>query len=326
MAEYKVGGHTYSPEQILEINRIFHDFQCHVYDNMQEHMHREEAAYWQGLARRALGLAGRDGPMAVMDYGCGTGMVAGVWSGVLGVADRLICMDISEGMLDRARQRLEGAPAKVEFICGEAFSQRPDGQLDIVVLNSVLHHLPRPVEHLKQLASFLRPGGLLVVAHEPNRKWLDNPAMRAANQLKGKASQLVHGLRRRLSASHAAQSQGGEGGKGFTADVAAAINEANVVPWEVKKEEVTKLANIHAPDDGKGDGLAFDVEALSRELTAELTLVETETKAPLGGYGYKNPLLKTVERALCTAYPDDGSLFMVIWRKSSQQSTVDSRP
>ena len=309
MAEYKVGEHTYSPEQILEINRIFHDFQCHVYDNMQEHMHKEEAAYWQGLARRAMKLAACDGPRTVMDYGCGTGMVAGVFSGVLGVADRLICMDISEGMLDRTRQRLAGAAAKTEFICGEAFSQGPDGPVDIITLNSVLHHLPRPVEHLKQLASFLRPGGVLVVAHEPNRKWMDNPVMRGANRLKGKASQLVHKLRRRPA------TQAGEGGRGFTADVAAAINEAGVVSWEVKRQEVTKLANIHAPDDGKGDGLAFDVQALSQEVAAELTLVETETKAPLGGYGYKNPLLTTVEQALCKAFPDDGSLFMVIWRK-----------
>ena len=311
MAEYRVGEHTYSPEQILEINRIFHDYQCHVYDHMQEHMHREETAYWQGLARRVLKLADVDGPRAVMDYGCGTGMVAGVFTSVLGIADRLICMDISQGMLDRSRQRLEGAAVKTEFICGEAFTDGPDGPLDIVTLNSVLHHLPRPVEHLKQLAGFLRPGGLLVVAHEPNRKWMANPVMRGANRAKGKASQLLHRLRSRP----VAQVPSVGGGEGFTAHVAEAINKAGVVSWEVKPQEVTKLANIHAPDDGKGEGLAFDVEALSQELTAELTLLETETKAPLGGYGYKNPLLTTVEQALSKAYPDDGSLFMVIWRK-----------
>jgi len=312
MADYKVGEHTYSPEQILEINRIFHNVQCHVYDHMQEHMHREEEAAWQSLARRALLLAGGDGSRAVMDYGCGTGMVAGVFSRLLGITERLICMDISEGMLERSRQRLEGSPVPVEYICGEAFTSGPEGELDIVALNSVLHHLPRPVEHLKQLASFLRPGGLLVVAHEPNRRWLDNPVMRGANRLKGQASALVHRLRGRAAPSVPATA---EGGKGFTADVAEAINQAQVVPWEVKSQEVTKLANIHAPDDGKGDGLAFDVDALSGELTAELELLESETKAPLGGYGYRNLMLKAVERGLSGAYPDDGSLFSVIWRK-----------
>ena len=312
MAEYKVGEHTYSPEQILEINRIFHDVQCHVYDHMQEHMHREEAAAWQGWARRALRLAGGDGPRAVLDYGCGTGMVSGVFSGVLGINDRLICMDISQGMLDRSRQRLEGAAVPVEYICGEAFTSGPEGELDIVALNSVLHHLPRPVEHLQRLSSFLRPGGVLVVAHEPNRRWLDNAVMRGVNRLKGKVSALVHRLRRRPAP---AVPSTGEGGKAFTFDVAEAINRAEVVPWEVKPREVTKLANIHAPDDDKGCGLAFDVHALSGELNGTLELLESETKAPLGGYGYKNPLLKLAESTLTRAYPNDGSLFSVIWRK-----------
>lgn len=43
-----------------------------------------------------------------------------------------------------------------------------DGEFDVVVGNSFLHHLPNVPKGIAELARVLRPGGRLVVFHEPS--------------------------------------------------------------------------------------------------------------------------------------------------------------
>ena len=119
------------------------------------------------LARQAKPLEA----LRVLDAGCGTGAYS---QAIVGRVGRLEAMDMSRGMLEAARAKLE-QPRRAGRI---AFHQASITALpfeaasfDGIMINQVLHHLPDdgapgyPL-HRKVFAEFsrvLRPGGCLVI-------------------------------------------------------------------------------------------------------------------------------------------------------------------
>ena len=75
----------------------------------------------------------------VLDLGCGTGAIG------LALAERarrVVGRDISEGMMERAREKAtEEGLENVEFGYGEFRDPNYDGAVDVVVSNFAMHHL-----------------------------------------------------------------------------------------------------------------------------------------------------------------------------------------
>lgn len=73
--------------------------------------------------------------------------------------------DIAEGLLARARQRVEAAGlANVTLVAGDTRAALARGlQVDAVVFNMVLHHVPSPADLFRDAAALLRPGGAMLV-------------------------------------------------------------------------------------------------------------------------------------------------------------------
>ncbi|ESP89380.1 class I SAM-dependent methyltransferase [Candidatus Halobonum tyrrellensis] len=75
----------------------------------------------------------------VLDVGCGTGAIA---LALAAEAERVVGRDISDGMLDRAREKAdERGLENVEFGYGEFRDPDYDGVANVVVSNFALHHL-----------------------------------------------------------------------------------------------------------------------------------------------------------------------------------------
>ena len=111
--------------------------------------------------------------MTVLDLGTGTG---GLLPLLARYVDRVIAVDASRAMLQRARERVHGeTEAGVHFLRGDA-ERLPlaDGAADGVVANMILHHLPRPDAALREVARVLDSSGRGVIvdfeAHEET--WL----------------------------------------------------------------------------------------------------------------------------------------------------------
>lgn len=134
----------------------------------------EVEAYLDGVATRhldrldgtyidaVLALKPRQGAR-VLDVGTGTGAIP------VRLADarpdlRIVGVDLSAAMLVRARRRARDAGVKVEFrkVSARRLSYRARS-FDLVLSNSLLHHLPDPVPALNEFARVLRPGGSLLV-------------------------------------------------------------------------------------------------------------------------------------------------------------------
>ena len=93
----------------------------------------------------------------ILDFGCADGIFLDWLRGLGADQSQLYGIDISEEMVELARQkghRAISVAAQAEF-AGEKF--------DLVTLWDVLEHLLNPVETLKNLTHFLKPGGYLLL-------------------------------------------------------------------------------------------------------------------------------------------------------------------
>ena len=77
----------------------------------------------------------------------------------------VVALDNAQAMLDAAAQSAkEGGCKNIEFLLGDtAHKKLADLNADLVVINMVLHHTPKPQVTLREAARALRPGGALLV-------------------------------------------------------------------------------------------------------------------------------------------------------------------
>jgi len=144
------------------------------FDRLSGQWDKLAARFESGQAReRAAGnLLPRD--TVIADLGCGTGYMA---DALLGRCARLICVDLSQGMLDKAQQQLGRAPrgTQLEYRQG-ALDDLPlaTAEVDGALAGMVLHHLPELDGPLKEMRRILRPGGTLAVLElAPHREeWM----------------------------------------------------------------------------------------------------------------------------------------------------------
>ena len=96
-----------------------------------------EAAAWRAALRRLLPAP----PSRVLDVGAGTGSLS-LLAADLG--HEVTALDLSEGMLDRARVKAEERGAAISFVVAKAESP-PEGPFDAVIERHVAWTLPDPV-------------------------------------------------------------------------------------------------------------------------------------------------------------------------------------
>jgi SAM-dependent methyltransferase len=101
----------------------------------------------------------------VVDVGSGSGFDSLIASKMVGPAGKLIGIDMTDEMLNKARAgALAMGAAHAEFREGFAESlPLPDGFADVVISNGVLNPTPDKVKTLSEWARILKPGGRLYI-------------------------------------------------------------------------------------------------------------------------------------------------------------------
>jgi phosphatidylethanolamine/phosphatidyl-N-methylethanolamine N-methyltransferase len=111
----------------------------------------------RAAVRAAEAVGGR-----VLEVGVGTGLSLGDY----GRGTRVVGIDISEPMLDKARQRVKAQELKnieaLEVMDAECLGV-PDASFDVVVAQYVVTAIPNPERALDEFARVVRPGGEIIL-------------------------------------------------------------------------------------------------------------------------------------------------------------------
>ena len=130
----------------------------------------------QGAAFECLGLLPDD---HFLDVGCGSGAAV---RRAAGVAQRAVGVDLSAGMISRARELATDVP-NAEFVRGDSESLPfSAGEFSAVLCTTSFHHFPDPLGAAGEMARVLDVEGRLVVGDpctDRRAAWLLNLALRA---------------------------------------------------------------------------------------------------------------------------------------------------
>jgi SAM-dependent methyltransferase len=108
----------------------------------------------------------------VLDAGCGCGRLVPLICEAIGAAGSLVELDFAPGMLAAGRNKPHAQ--NVSFVLGDVHCLRlPDSEFDKVIALALLPHIDDKALALKEFRRVLKPGGLLVIAHQMGREALD---------------------------------------------------------------------------------------------------------------------------------------------------------
>jgi 2-polyprenyl-3-methyl-5-hydroxy-6-metoxy-1,4-benzoquinol methylase len=98
----------------------------------------------------------------VLDAGCGPGLVS---AGLLEAGCRVVGVDLSGEMVERARRRCAGHGARARFLQISVFDAELDhfGLFDGALSRYVLHHVIDPAAFLSRQVALVRSGGVMVL-------------------------------------------------------------------------------------------------------------------------------------------------------------------
>ena len=100
----------------------------------------------------------------VADVGAGSGLVSGPLAIATGSKGVLYAVDIDKGLLAHiATRATEQKLGNIKTVLGEFTDPRLPEKVDLAFMNDVLHHIADRATYLRNLASYLKPGGRLAI-------------------------------------------------------------------------------------------------------------------------------------------------------------------
>ncbi len=122
----------------------------------------QQSGLYEDITGRLLRDAGLFTGMKVLDIGSGAGDVTFAAAELVGGEGEVLGVDMNPEILETARTRAQAAGlANVQFVVGDAQTLNLPNDFDALIGRLVLVYLPNPADTLKQLATHLRPGGII---------------------------------------------------------------------------------------------------------------------------------------------------------------------
>ncbi|MFH1069852.1 MAG: class I SAM-dependent methyltransferase [Candidatus Glassbacteria bacterium] len=313
-----LGSRQYPEKLVVRVNELYHDLFSGRYHQSHPEITVREKLRWEAVGRRYFNLQRR---LTVLDVGSGTGFVPLAVAPNLKEGDRFICSDVSAGMLDQSRNNLLAGNFRCTFDFVKIDPAAPlrilpeAGTIDIATLNSVLHHIKDTAGFLGELDRLLKPGGLVVIGHEPNRYFLVNPLLKGFSRLTA-PRMLIDSLALKYSSFNRLKKlarslfrsrvEAANEHERMTAEINRILLAEKALEMELLPEEIKLITDIRAREGFAPDNLLTGYE-----------MVELDTYCYLGGEVERDSLpARSYEKMMRRLFPRSGAIFLAVLKKA----------
>lgn len=208
------------------VNELLYHYESQEYDKRHPETMLGDRLWWEAFGERYIRKS--DVRLKILDIGTGTGLVPLCLQRYLKDPFCFICYDISEGMLKEARNRLKESSSFC-FIKGDAAVLPFSSEVfDIVIFNSLLHHLLNYKQFLRECNRVLKRDGIIAFAHEPNREFLKSRLCRILSTL--------YNLIFPINITKELQKK-----------VNAELTKERLIEKDLSREEIRRLVEFHSP-------------------------------------------------------------------------------
>ncbi|MDN3676721.1 class I SAM-dependent methyltransferase [Flavobacterium paronense] len=174
------------------VNIVFHDFEAAHYDKMHSDM-------WGSLQEQINLLVDdlfayediKSHKLSLLDIGCGTGLSTQILlNSKLGEhIEEITLLDTSSNMLKFAEEKAKTWQKKYKTV--NAYLSELDEKFDVIIISSVLHHIPDLDVFLQQVNGALNHKGLLIHIQDPNGDFLNDAEYNARKKQYEKELDLI---------------------------------------------------------------------------------------------------------------------------------------
>ncbi len=304
-------------ELVERVNLIYHRFEAPDYDRRHPELTRQLPPIWQEMVNLASGLLPETG-LRVLDFGCGTGFEADLLLQFLPQSsiEVLTCFDPSPEMLDASKERLSKATCPTQFVSVPPWQNGHSVEpYDLLVSNSVLHHLSEPLAHVEALTTVLTPRAVWIAGHEPSRRYFQNRECMKAYAMYMRSYRWRKYLKFANYAAAAGRMRGSDP-LVSTAREATAEGIFSRLPATWLVGRLIDFHVAHTPEEA-ATGRGFEVRELQSALSAGWSLEYLRTYSFMGPI-YEGRLperWRRIAKDLKDRYPLDGANFCSIWRR-----------
>ena len=301
-------------ELVTQLNRLYHEKEAESYELTHPEIFEQLPELWAQMLSEYEQVCRRE-KIRILNYGCGTGFEAQRCLRHFGVGriDRLVCYDPSTAMLAKCAGALRRLCSQVEFTQDLATVATPSA-FDILVTNSVLHHLPQPFDIIRLLSHCIVPGGGWLCGHEPSRRFLANLECRETLR----RFQRQDRWRRLVSPRRVLKrAQRWLGLLETPEDYAAArAVEMGLFAKQPPPITIRRLVDFHVAEE-PSDCRGFDFREMQKVFSTEWELAWVRTYSYMGSLyeGGLPPRWRRAAAILAEAFPMDGGNLCMVWRR-----------
>ncbi len=302
---------------VLRANELFHDLEGEEYANAHPEIFEQEKQRWNSILSSCL--ASSTAQWTFLDVGSGTGFVGERLMSHMRTGDTFICADISAKMLQICADKFTALRPDVVLQTLKMSSETipaPNESVDVLTMNSVLHHMPDSHAFLLECARVLKPGGLLFIGHEPNKRFFQSSAFLPAQ------ASLFHRLAPRrlavqiLQACRIYKVATSHHPDPFLQHINEVLLREKLIDRPLTGADLSRLIDVHSPTAGglrREEG--FDPLLLMHTLPFDVRAVRTYNH--LSKISGRHMALRPYEHFLNWLFPHDGATFFLVAQKVS---------
>jgi len=318
----QVGATLEAEEFCKVVSDFYHEVESDYYDQVHQEIFENQTV---GAWRMALKVAESQLPkrLRVLDIGCGTGFAALTVLQTLGSprVEKLVCIDPSWHMLKLCEQKLKSFSGAKRFEHADIAQLAGESRVfDLIVSNSVLHHVFDLTKFFNHLDQVLSEGGVYICGHEPSARHYNIDEMQKWNRLFNSYTRIKRGfVAKRMFKRFLAVMGFITPALSLTDKVNSRLITDGYITVPLAKNALSKMVDIHVPQ-LNGEYLwgqpGFSPEAILSEYLINYTSIYSCTyhyiKAPLNKLGF---YWGHINRRLKARHSDGGADIIMAFRK-----------